>query len=156
MAKISRTVEIDAPAERVYAFMTNPENIPEVWPSLLEATNVQLSEDGSHSFDFVYKMAGKKFDGHAETTEVEKNRRAVVNATGGIPSTLHYKYESLGSNKMRFTMETDYTLPSKLLSRLAEPFLRRINEHEADLVVHNLKARMELGDRAQPEARPHA
>jgi hypothetical protein len=34
-------------------------------------------------------------------------------------------------------------LPANLLTRLAAPFVRRINEHEADACVQNLKVRME-------------
>ncbi|MBC7172198.1 MAG: SRPBCC family protein [Polyangiaceae bacterium] len=155
MAKISRATEIDAPVEEVYAFMTNPENLPEIWPSMVEVSNVQRSDDGGHSFDWVYKMAGIRFEGHADTTEVEKNRRVVTKNATGIPSTFVYGYEGVGK-KTRFKMEVDYTMPSKLLSKVADPFLRKLNEHEADAIISNLKARMELGEKAQPETQPHA
>lgn len=153
MAKISKSVEIDAPVERVYAFMTNPENLPEIWPSLVEASNVEYRDDGGHAFDWVYKMAGMRFAGHAETTQVEKHRHVSVKTTSGIPSSFEYAYEPLGE-KTRFKMDVDYSLPNKLLSKLAEPFLRRLNEREAETLLHNLKARMELGEKAQPEVRP--
>ncbi len=153
MAKISRTVEIDAPVERVYAFMTDPNNMPEVWPSMVEVSNVQRRDDGSHSFDWVYKMAGIRFEGHADAQEVEKNRRVVSKNDSGIPSTFHYTYESV-DGKTRLTMEAEYTIPNKVLNKLAEPIVRRINEHEADVLLQNVKARMELAEEA-PAAEAH-
>jgi hypothetical protein len=35
-------------------------------------------------------------------------------------------------------------MPKSLLARLAMPFPLRVNEREADALVHNLKERMEM------------
>ncbi len=154
MTKISKSVQIDAPPERVFAFMTSPSNLPEVWPSLVEVSNVQRKPDGTHSFDWVYKMAGVRFKGHAQTTDVEKDKRVVVKNEKGIPSTFRYDYEQLAGNRTKITMHVDYTIPNQLLNKLVEPVLRRINEHEAQTLLDNLKARMELAKEARrPEAR---
>jgi hypothetical protein len=37
----------------------------------------------------------------------------------------------------------EYTVPIPLLGKLAEAFIRRLNENEMDVVLSNLKARME-------------
>jgi uncharacterized membrane protein len=143
MAKISKTVEIAAPPERVFAFMTDPNNLPEIWPSMVEVSGVRSGADGSHSFDWVYKMAGVKIRGHADATVTEPRRRVHVENESGIPSTFEYLYEGSG-NHTRFTMQVEYTIPGQVLGKLAEPIVRRINEHEADVLLQNLKARMEL------------
>lgn len=156
MAKISRSIEIDAPVERVYAFMTDPNNMPEVWPSMVEVSNVQTKDDGSHEFDWVYKMAGARFHGHASASEVEKNRRVVSKNASGIPSTFEYTYESLGSGRSSLKIDCEYEIPGRLLSKLGEPFLKRINEHEAEVLLKNVKARMEMSAEkaASAEAQP--
>jgi hypothetical protein len=80
----------------------------------------------------------------------------VVKNEKGIVSTFYWTYA--GENgETRVTMEVDYALPIRLLDKLAEPFLHRINEREAETVLENTKTRMEIGVRAAvPKTETHA
>ncbi|MBI3205807.1 MAG: SRPBCC family protein [Polyangiaceae bacterium] len=158
MAKIRKSISIRAPLDQVYEHTTQPDNLPEIWPSLVEVSHVKRSADGSHSFDWVYKMAGVHFKGHSATTEVVKNQRVVVKNEKGIPSTFLWAFSGENGHT-KVILDIDYTLPSKLLDKLAEPLLHRINEREAETLLENLKSRMEMGVRASmpkapPEIRP--
>jgi hypothetical protein len=37
----------------------------------------------------------------------------------------------------------EYSIPGAAVGRLAEPVIHKMNEHEADTILANLKARME-------------
>jgi hypothetical protein len=41
------------------------------------------------------------------------------------------------------TVSVDYSIPRAAVARLAEPIIHKMNEHEADTLPANLKARME-------------
>lgn len=74
----------------------------------------------------------------------------------GIPSTFVWTYAGENGGT-RVTLEVDYTLPSHLLDRLAEPLLHRLNEREAETVLENLKTSLELGGKVvaqKGEVRP--
>jgi len=143
MAKITKSVTINAPVEKVFAFMSQPTNLPEVWPSMVEIKNVQPSPAGGYNFGWVYKMAGMRFDGASETTESITNQRTVTKSTKGIKSTFVWIYESKdGGTKL--TVEVEYIVPVPLLGKLAEAFIMKQNDHEADVLLANLKARMEV------------
>ena len=142
MAKIHKQIRIDAPVERVYEFMTQPKYLPEIWPSLVEVSKIKRKPDGHHSFDWVYKMAGMRFKGHAETIALEQNRMVKLRNEKGIPSTFHWVYEDKDGHA-QVTLEIEYQLPGKLLGKLAEPLLVRMNEAEAETLLNNLKLRME-------------
>ena len=143
MAKITKSVTINAPVEKVYAFMSEPTNLPEIWPSMVEVKDVQPSPAGGYNFSWVYKMAGVRFDGASETTEAIPNQRVVTKSTKGIESTFVWMYEPEdGGTKL--TVETEYTVPIPLLGKLAEAFIVKQNQHEADVMLANLKARMEI------------
>ena len=144
MEKIKRTLVIDAPPAKVFGYLLDPRNLLEIWPSMVDVSNIKTRPDGTpESNDWTYKMAGMKFHGHTEYTEVERDRVIVWNGKGGINSTIRWSFEPQGSGT-KVTDEVEYELPANLLSRLAAPFLRRLNEHEADACVENLKARMEM------------
>lgn len=142
--KIRKSIRIAAPIDVVFEYLTNPHNLLEIWPSMVEVSNVQLKGDGTHSYDWVYKMAHLKFHGHSETIELEKNARVVVRNDTGIPSTFIWTYAGDDGNT-KLTVEVEYTLPIALLDKLAEPFIARINEREAETLLENLKLRMESG-----------
>lgn len=142
MAKIERSLIISAPIEKVFAFMANPENLPEIWPSLQEVRNVQLLPNGGYCYDWTYKMAGMRFEGKAEWTEFVKNQRIVDKNESSIPSTFIWTYQP-EEGGTRVTVNVEYTIPSAILGKLAEPVIHKMNEHEAETVLANLKARME-------------
>lgn len=142
MAKLTRTITINAPVEKVFAYASEPTNLPEIWPSMVEVKDVQPSPAGGFNFGWVYKMAGMRFEGASETTEFILNQRAVTKSIKGIQSTFNWTYQpDAGGTKL--TLEVEYTIPVPLLGKLVESFILKQNEHEADVMLANLKARME-------------
>ncbi len=150
MARIRKTIVIDAPVANVFDYLTQPENMPEIWPSMVEVSNVERTADGKHSFDWVYKMAGMRFHGHTDVQSLEPKKRVLAKNTKGIPSTFDWKYSDR-NGKTELSLEVEYELPESLLSKLARPFIEKLNEHDAETLLNNLKARMELGAAASEQ-----
>lgn len=143
MAILTKTIIINAPTEKVFAYAIEPTNLPEIWPSMVEVKDVQPSPAGGYNYGWVYKMAGMRFEGASETTEYIPNKRTVVKSIKGIQSTFTWTYQSdAGSTKL--TVEVEYTIPVPLLGKLVEAFIVKQNEHEAGVMLANLKARMEV------------
>jgi len=142
MAKIEKSIFINASVEKVFDFMLEPTNILEIWPSMLEVKNVQSLPNGGYRYDWVYKMAGMRFEGQTETTEVIQNQRVVAKNESGIPSTFIWTYQPEDGGT-RVTVNVDYTIPGAALGKLAEPIIHKMNEHEGETLLANLKARME-------------
>ena len=142
MAKVSKTVTINAPAEKIYGYVGEPENMPEFWPSLMEISDVQKLPNVGNSNRWVYKMAGIKLEGSSEDTERVPNERIVSQTKGGVDSTQTWEFQPEASGtKVTFTVE--YTVPIPVLGKLAEAVIVKINDHEGDVLLANLKSRME-------------
>ena len=142
MAKVSKTITINAPVEKVFGYIDEPTNLPEIWPSLVEIKDVQPLPNGGTSSRYVYKMAGIRFEGTSEDTDYVANQRVVSKTKGGIESTVTWMFQpEAGGTKV--TYEAEYTVPIPLLGKLAEAFIVKQNEGEAELILANLKARME-------------
>jgi uncharacterized membrane protein len=143
MKKVTKTITINAPTHKVFEYMGDPNNLPEIWPSLIETRDVQLSPAGEiKSWNWSYKMAGMRFEGSSEVLEQVPEQLSVTKSKGGIDSTITWKYmpEKDGT---KVTVETEYTVPIPLLGKLAESFIVKQNEKEAEIILENLKARME-------------
>ena len=142
MAKVEKTITINAPVEKVFGYMTEPTNLPEIWPSMVEVKDVQPSPVGGSNYKWVYKMAGMRFEGATETVEYVANQRTVTESKAGIPNKFVFTYQRENSGT-KLTVEAEYTIPVPLLGKLAEAFIVKQNEHEAEAMLANLKDRME-------------
>jgi len=142
MEKIRKSIFINAPPSKVFGFMSDPKHLPEVWPSMVDVKNVHTKADGAHDYDWTYKMAGVRFHGHAETVEVKRDELRVVHNEKGIPSTFRWAFEPRDKGT-EFIAEVEYEIPGKMLSHLAAPFVRRINEREAQMMLENTKEALE-------------
>jgi uncharacterized protein YndB with AHSA1/START domain len=142
MAKIVKSITIDAPVERVFSYVEEPANVPEYWPSVIEVKDVESLPGGGFKYRWVYKMASVRFEGGTETTEYVLNQRTVSENTGGVSGTVTWTYQS-ETGKTRVTFEAEYTVHIPVLRKLAESFLVKLNEQEAEALLANVKAKME-------------
>ncbi len=143
MIAITRSITIAAPPARVFDQLSPPENLLEIWPSLVGVDRARAEPDGRHAFDWTYRMAGVKFRGHCETVDVERDRRRVDRNTGGIPSTFRWTLEPRGGDT-EVRLDVEYEVPG-LLRMIAGAILRALNERETETLLANLKARIETG-----------
>jgi uncharacterized protein YndB with AHSA1/START domain len=142
MAKLEREVIINAPVEKVFQFVATPENFPEVWPSMVDVTDVEALPGGGHKFSWVYKMAGVKLNGESETVEYEENRRMVSETKGGIQSRFVWNFSTEGDGT-KLQVDIEYTVPVPVAGKLAEGVVAKMNEREATTLVSNIKDRLE-------------
>ena len=142
MAKAEKSITINAPVEKVFAFIDEHANIPQIWPSLVEVTDIKSLPNGGYSDRFVYKMAGIRLEGTSEAIEYVANQRTVTENKGGIEGTVTWTYETEdGGTKVTF--EVEYTVPVPVLGKLAESLIVKLNEREAETLLANVKDRME-------------
>ncbi len=142
MKTIQKSIQIHAPISQVYEYITTPQNLPEIWPSMVEVSNAKRAADGSHSFDFTYKMAGVHFKGHSQSVKAVQNRSSDVDTTGGLTSHFHWTFDGK-DGLTTINLRCEYDIPHTLLGKIAEPILVKLNEREADHMLANLKNRME-------------
>jgi uncharacterized membrane protein len=142
MATVNKSITINAPIEKVFKYATEQTNLPEIWPSLLENKVVERLPNGGAKSQYVYKMAGMRFEGISIDTEYIANQRVVSKTEGGVESELTWEFQSEGE-ATKVTFRGEYTVPIPLLGKLAEAFIVKQNENEAETILANLKARME-------------
>ena len=141
MARFHKSIEIKAPIEKVFSFVDDPRNGPEVITNLLEVKDVEGSGVGTH-YKWTWKMAGMKFHGENTKTEDVPNERIVLNSRGDIESTWTYRFKSKGDATV-LDLDIDYTIPVPVLGKLAEKVLLKRNMREGENNLMNLKDRLE-------------
>ncbi len=140
MAIIGEAVTINAPVEKIFNYISTPNNLPEFWPSLVKVTDVQSLPEGGYKARYVYKMAGIHFKGTGEYTEIVPNKSLVIVTKGGISSVLTWIFRSQ-DNRTRLTLTVNYKIPIPLLGKLAEAVVEKMNEQELAFMLANLRVR---------------
>ncbi len=146
MATITRSIEINAPLEKVFDFVSKPENWTRYVTSLIAVENVSDTpiKPGT-TFDWTYRMLGMDFNGKGRVLEYEKNSKFKMTMEGQFPITETYLFDG-DSNKTRLTVQIEYELPGKLLGVLADRVVvEKLNVKEADTVLDKVKTLCEEG-----------
>ena len=142
--KIVRDVRIDTPIERVFEFLGDPNNLPEIWPNVIEVKNVKKSKNNEgFNFNWAYKMSGLSFEGKCETIEYRPYERLVIKSNKGLDSTITWIFQPTG-RETHVTFSFEYQIPSSLLKRMKEEIVVKENEHEVEALLQNLRSRLEL------------
>ncbi len=142
MFKVEKTVTVNAPVEKVFGFLEDKTHLPEIWPSMIEVRDEEVLPNGGKRFHWTYKMAGMRFEGDTEEIEFERNRRIVGESKKVVENKVTWTFEPHEQvTDVRF--EAAYNVPVPLVGKVAESVLARMNEGEAELVLDNLKTRLE-------------
>lgn len=141
MPTINNSTNINAPVEKVFAYIADPMNSTEWMVSLTEVSDVTGAGVGQH-WHWKYKMMGVPLHGETTVTEVVPNERFGFEGKGGITSTFTWTFAPHeGGTKLG--LEIDYTIPVPVLGKLAEKLVLKRNERESATNVQNIKERME-------------
>ena len=142
MAKLENSITINAPVEKIFNYISDQTHLPEIWPSLVEITDMKQLPNGGSSNRWKYKMAGIHLSGTSEDIEYEANQRLVSKTKGGVDSIQTWTFQPEdGGTKVTFGVE--YTIPVPVLGKLAEAIIVKMNEREGKTLLENLKVIME-------------
>lgn len=141
MPTIKNSIHIDAPVDKVFAYVTDPMTSVEWMVSLTEVRDVTGSGVGQH-WGWEYTMIGIPFQGESTVTESSANEHHVFTSKGGITSKFTWDFAPEDGGT-RLDLKLDYSIPGKVLGKLAEGFVARRNERESALNIQNIKEHME-------------
>jgi len=142
MITAKKSIDIQAPVEKVFAYIADPAKGPEWMIGWTEVTDVTGSGVGQH-YRWKYKMVGIPLHGESTVTEHLPNERIVTDSKGGITSTFTWTFAPHGDGT-KLDLQVDYTIPVPVLGKLAEKLAAKRNDREGDLWMENIKQMLEV------------
>jgi uncharacterized protein YndB with AHSA1/START domain len=142
MATLELSTIINRPVEEVFAFVSNPENIPK-WSSL--SRGVTLTSAGPIGVGTTYRSVvaflGRRIEGETELTEYEPNRSfAEKSQSGPFPIENRTTFERVdGGTRVNFTTVAE----SGGFFKLAEPLLVGMIKRQFEADFANVKDLLE-------------
>lgn len=147
MGTIERTVEVERPADEVWAVLADVSQIPSYSPSTVAVSQApeRLGAVGQQ-FRQTVSVLGRHFESDWTVTDLQPDRVVALEGTIGIGARycLVEEVEPLGPARSRFTVRITFTMPFGLLGRMADALgVQRRAQREAEEVLANVKARLE-------------
>jgi carbon monoxide dehydrogenase subunit G len=142
MTTITKSINIQAPVEKVFAYVSNPMSLPEWIVSLSEVMDVTGSGVGQH-YHWKYSMVGIPLRGETTVSEHVPNERRVTDSKGGVTSTFTFTFAP-EKDGTKLDMQVDYTIPVPVVGKLAEKLVLKRNQREAAMSLENIKERLEV------------
>ncbi len=149
MAKLERTIEIDAPPERVYDVLTDPTCLGDwvtIQEELVSAPDAPL-EEGDCVVQRM-KVVGRRFEVSWDVEVAERPKKVRWSGDGPMGSTARATYElsSNGNGGTKFSYTNEYDLPGGPIGKMAGKALVSVSGSEADATLKRLKEFIENKD----------
>lgn len=136
MDKVSESISVSAPSEKIYKLLAEPERAVIFIPGLSKITNVAKDK---RSWDYEFNWHGLGVSGHAECTAAESPKKYQFKTVTGNHSVWTYQCAADG-NKTKLSLEIEFEVPKNQVARFAtEKILKTMNQHTAHQIVSHIK-----------------
>jgi carbon monoxide dehydrogenase subunit G len=142
MAELTASIEVDTPAERVFDFLDDPENLVAVAPGLTAVRNVDPVHNGGKRLDFDYRMAFVTVEGELVETIHDPPERAFYEVHGGLSGTVDVTLEE-DLTTTELTCRAEYTFLGKRARPIAGPVLRAFHGRRLRTALSGVRDRVE-------------
>lgn len=159
MTTVERSVEVAAPAPRVWSLVEELWRMPHLSPSTVEVRGPDRLTEVGQTFEQTVRIAGRRF--HSTWTLERLVPGRCLHAEGelmrGVLYGITQAIEPIGTQRSRLTFTMTYELPFGLLGKLAGRLgAERRAIEEAEQVMAGLKALAEEGAAPRTEPTEHA
>ena len=137
MASWKNSVVIAAPADRVFAYVDDPTNLPIWLPTMVEVRNV-IGTGAGQQFEWTSKMAGSLLRGQTTVVEHVPNAHGLHQTIGMVSCMFGYTVDPQDDGAT-LSIEIEYSVPVPVLGRLAERVLLRRNAREFEVGIVTIK-----------------
>ncbi len=138
-----KNIEINATAEKIFAYISDPRKIALVLPELTEVSNLSsdpLEEDSSYHFKFL--MGGSVLNGVC-TVEKMKVPTLLKTSTSGLSASQWTHTITPNGDSSTYEVIMEYGIPDGLISEAQEEAVIASNDKAIGEMVERLKTTLE-------------
>jgi carbon monoxide dehydrogenase subunit G len=139
--KVERTVTIDRASADVFSFLSDLENHVLFVPGLQEFRLVTEMGPGAQAVGVRRALGRVRRLPYRVTTFVPDHAIGVSTRLGPLEGTADYRVEATPEGRTRVTMTNDFRAVRPF--GILDPILNKMARHDAEVVLHNLKRRLE-------------
>lgn len=140
------SIEVDAPPERVFAWLGDGERAKQWVPNLVESDDLERTPDGVGStFRHVYVERGRRMEMHGKVVAHEPPDRLAIALTGPFDLYVEYQLDDL-AGRTRLTQRSEVRFKNRamaLAALLMRPLMRKASSKQTEESFGKLKRLIE-------------
>lgn len=139
MPVFEKTINLNVPATTAFRYLSDPANLLELCPNIVEISDIQRHIPDSAKFNWITKLLGVRFEGEAELRQTRHDQQIDAHFWGGLrgEATIEIHPDTL------LILKLDYALPTPLLKKHREDVILWQFEHSVDCALASLKTLLE-------------
>lgn len=139
-SSVNESVRIHAPVDKVFAYVTDPENWTKYVTSLVSVGNLSsTAPEAGTTFEWTYRMLGINFNGAGKISVFRKNHAFGMEMRGAFPVEESFRFEKDDAATV-LTVSVEYEVPGKVLGGIANRLVvEKVNRKEAQAVLRKIK-----------------
>ncbi len=140
MAVVSKMVTINAPPEKVFSILDDPNAIPQYAPGVTRVADIKQSEKRlGDSARVTYSVMGIRFPMKMTVVDYTKPSKLSLGMEGGMKGTMTWMLGAKGKGT-ETNIRIDYQMKGGILGKAINTLLmERMNEKNAERMLENLK-----------------
>jgi ribosome-associated toxin RatA of RatAB toxin-antitoxin module len=144
MPIVTQSIIVEAPQEKVFRFVSDPNRAPTFIPGLNRISNLSSAEpEVGRTWEWEFNWFGVVLSGKTECRQLESPRVYQFETLTGAKSRWTYTCEAQNS-QTKLNLEVEYEIPQNLFAKIAAaPVLEKMNRNRAGEVLANIKALLE-------------
>jgi uncharacterized membrane protein len=141
MTKIKRDIHINAPVEKVFAYVSEPTNLPYLLTEPFALENAKASVLGGYDYEWTYKAPDSHLEGILKVIEFLTNRQIVMKSIKDIEGVVTWIFDTAGEDEedTDLTLDLDLEVPASLLDGYDEKAV----VEAMDALLKEIKSRVE-------------
>jgi carbon monoxide dehydrogenase subunit G len=144
MPTVTKSTVVEAPLEKVFAFISDPNRAPTFIPGLNRISNLSSAEPKvGRTWEWEFNWFGLLLSGKTECRQFEPPRVYQFETLTGAKSRWIYQCEKQNGHT-KLNLQIEYETPQNLIAKIAaEPVLEKMNQNRAGEVLANIKTLLE-------------
>jgi ribosome-associated toxin RatA of RatAB toxin-antitoxin module len=144
MPKVTESTMVEAPHDKVFEFISDPNRAPTFVPGLNRISNLSSSEPKvGRTWEWEFNWFGLVLSGKTECKQFDPPNTYTFETLTGARSRWTYRCEAQ-NGQTRLDLEIEYETPKNHLAKIAaEPAFEKMNRNRAHEVIENIKALLE-------------
>ena len=141
MAHMTKKITINAPVDKVYKFITSPENWTRYVTHLMDVRDISSPKlQKGTTFGWTYRKFGINMNGKGEVTENIKDHNFGLKMKGAVPVEEHYTLAPASKGGTVLYAEIDYGIPQKVVDIISKTgIIEKIHKTDADNILNRIK-----------------
>ena len=140
MPVVENSIVINAPVDRVFGVLDDPEQLPAYFPGVVSVSDIKRTPDRvGDSVKFTYSVLGIHFEVPSSILEWDENVRMVSSLGGAFPGVVTTTVDARGDG-VTVTQRFDYSIKGGVVGKALNAILvERMNDKNAERSLENLK-----------------